>query len=367
MDRVEVTHVTPAAFGAAGLWGGGERYPLALALAMSEIVSTRLVVFGTRLHRRRVGQLEICEIPTRAQWKEGDMNPLSERFVGYLPLTRRIHAHQYHSVVTNLSLVLGALLRREVFVTDHGGASYNYADRFGLERLVSGFLPLTECSASFFPQLADRTSAPIYGGADPERFHPDDGERLRQVIYVGRLMPHKGIDTLLRAVDDRTPVRIFGRPYDRAYRAELTRLAEGKDVVFTETASDEEIAEAYRRSRVAVLPSVHHTSTGEFHPWPELLGLTLLEAMASGTPVIASRVGGMPEIVAEGETGYVVEPGDSEALGERIRELLDRPEEWRRMSERCVETVAERYTWRHVAERCLDAYETTPSARRRAR
>jgi glycosyltransferase involved in cell wall biosynthesis len=361
MRTVEVTHVTPAAFGAGGLWGGGERYPLALALAMSELVSTRLVVFGTRLQRRRVGRLEICELPIRTLWKEGSVNPLSERLVAYLPLTRRLHAHQYHSVVTNISLVLGAILRREVFVTDHGGASYDYADRFRLERFLSGFLPVSAFSASFFPQLADRASAPIYGGADPARFHPGGRERLRQVVYVGRLMPHKGIDTLLRAVDERTPVRIFGRPYDRAYRAELQRLASGKDVVFTETASDEEIAEAYRRSRVAVLPSVHHTGAGEFHAWPELLGLTLLEAMASGTPVIASRVGGMPEIVAEGETGYLVEPGDSEALGERISELLDRPQNWRRMSERCLETVAERYTWRHVAERCLDAYETAPS------
>jgi glycosyltransferase involved in cell wall biosynthesis len=360
MKSVEVTHVAPAAFGAGGLWGGGERYPLALALAMSELVSTRLVVFGPRLQRQRVGRLEICQLPTRTMWKAGSVNPLSERFLAFPLLSRRLHVHQYHSVVANLSLVLGAALRREVFVTDHGGASYDYADRFGLERLLTGFLPVSAFSASLLPQLADRTSAPIYGGADPARFHPGQEKRRRQVIYVGRLMPHKGIDTLLRAVDERTPVRIFGRAYDRAYRAELERLAQGKEVVFTETASDEEIAEAYRRSRVAVLPSVHEASTGEFHPWPELLGLTLLEAMASGTPVIASRVGGMPEIVSEGETGYLVEPGDSDTLGQRIGELLDRPADWRRMSERCLETVAERYTWRHVAERCLEAYETPP-------
>jgi glycosyltransferase involved in cell wall biosynthesis len=354
--RVEVTHVTPSAFGAGGLWGGGERYPLCLARAMSELVPTRLIVFGTHLARRRDGRLEICEIPTRMVWKGGSVNPVSERLGLYLPLTRRIHSHQYHSIVTNLLLMAGRAIGRQVYVTDHGGRSYEYADRYRLERLVSGFLPVSRFSADLLPQLAARASAPIFGGADPARFHPGEGERSRRVVYVGRLLPHKGIDVLIRALDESTPLRVYGRAYDVGYRSELARLATGKDVVFYENASDDEIAAAYRSARAVVLPSVHNASDG-FHPWPELLGLTLIEAMASGTPVIASRVGGMREIVSHGETGYLVEPGDVEGLGARIGDLVDGGARWRSMSDRALASARAQFTWERVAERCLAAYD----------
>jgi glycosyltransferase involved in cell wall biosynthesis len=353
---VEVTHVSPAAFGGRGLWGGGERYPLALAQAMSRLVPTRLLVFGHALTRHRIGDLEVCELPIRTVWKQGSVNPLSERMLLYLPLTERLHVHQYHSVVTNLSLVLGALSGHDIHVTDHGGASYNYADRLNLHELVSGFLPVSQFSSSLLPQLAERASAPIYGGADPATFHPGSDARRRQVVFVGRLLPHKGVDVLLEAVDERTPLLIFGRPYDARYREHLRRLASGKNVAFYEHASDADIAAAYRASRVAVLPSVSKTIDGAVHPWPELLGLTLLEAMASGTPVVASRVGGISEIVDDGETGHLVEPGDVRALSERIREVLDSSDQWNRMSARALETARERFTWNHVAQRCLVAY-----------
>jgi glycosyltransferase involved in cell wall biosynthesis len=354
--RVEVTHVAPSAFGAGGLWGGGERYPLCLARAMSELVATRLVVFGQQLARRRAGRLEICEIPTRMLWKGGSVNPVSERLGLYLPLTRRIHCHQYHSIVTNLLLIAGRATGREVYVTDHGGRSYEYADRYRLQRLVSGFLPVSRFSAELLPQLGARASAPIFGGADATRFHPGQGERSRRVVFVGRLLPHKGIDVLIQALDASTPLRVYGHAEDAGYRAELARLATGKDVVFYENASDDDIAAAYRSARAVVLPSVHHATDG-FHPWPELLGLTLIEAMASATPVIASRVGGMREIVSHGETGYLVEPGDVEGLRARIADLIEGGPRWRSMSERALRSARAQFTWERVAERCLDAYD----------
>jgi len=358
-----VTHISPLAFGAEGLWGGGERYPRELALEMSRIVPTRLVVFGPTSKRYRVGRLQVCQLANRGLYKQGPVNPVSELLPLYAALTHTLHLHQYHSIVTNVGLLSAQITRRPVFCTDYGGASYNYADRLSLERFLTGFLPVSRFSASFFPQLGDRVSEPILGGADTRRFHPTRANRERQVVYVGRLLPHKGIDVLIRALDDRTPCRIFGRAYDPAYRAQLQRLATGKDVVFHETASDQDIAEAYRSSRLAVLPSVYRSIDGRFHPWTELLGLTMLESMACGTPVVASRVGGIPEIVQDGETGYLVEPGDTEQLGERILELLEPSNRWQAMSARAVETVRDRFTWRHVAERCLAAYGARPASR----
>jgi glycosyltransferase involved in cell wall biosynthesis len=348
-----------------GTWGGAERYALSVASAMSESVRTRLVVFGPKLARYRLGQLEICMLPTRLHWKDGTVNPLSEQIALYATRTRVIHAHQYQSVLTNVLLILGAALRKKVFVTDHGGASYNYADRFQLERFVSGFLPVSRFSAGFFPQLQARMSEPLLGGADLRRFHPGSGARLRRVVYVGRLLPHKGIDTLIRAMDRDTPLLIFGRAYDAEYLQILEGLARGKAVTFNKNADDSAVADALRTSRVAVLPSVYDASDGSHNPWSELLGLALIEAMASGTPVVASRVGGMPEIVEDGHNGFLVTPGEPAELWDRITQVLD-ASEWQQLSENALALTHDRLNWPRVAEICLRSYERSPRARLRS-
>jgi spore coat protein SA len=84
--------------------------------------------------------------------------------------------------------------------------------------------------------------------------------------------------------------------------------------------------------------------------------LAAIEAMASGTPVVASRLGGLAEVVVDGETGFLVEPGDSEELGARLEALLADSQLARRMGEAARRMVLERYTWDACARRCLEAY-----------
>ena len=146
------------------------------------------------------------------------------------------------------------------------------------------------------------------------------------------------------------------------YRAALDRLGAGKQVHFMETQATTRSCTAYRRARVAVLPSVEKSVYGHASPNSELLGLVLLEAMACGTPVVASALGGMPEVVRHGETGLLVQPGDSDELRESVMTLLDDTRLWSLMSGAAVELVREEFTWDRVAERCLDAYSAaTPS------
>jgi glycosyltransferase involved in cell wall biosynthesis len=78
--------------------------------------------------------------------------------------------------------------------------------------------------------------------------------------------------------------------------------------------------------------------------------------MASGTPVIASRVGGLPEVVEDGVTGYLVAPGDVEALRERIERLLDDRPLASRMGALGRDRVLARWTWAQCAQRCLAVY-----------
>jgi starch synthase len=94
----------------------------------------------------------------------------------------------------------------------------------------------------------------------------------------------------------------------------------------------------------------------------ELLGLSVLEAMASGTPVVASRIGGVPEIVEHGVTGFLVTPGATAELHDRLAELVRDRQLATRMGSAARASVLERFTWSAVAERCLAAYETAIAA-----
>jgi starch synthase len=93
----------------------------------------------------------------------------------------------------------------------------------------------------------------------------------------------------------------------------------------------------------------------------ELLGLAVIEAMASGTPVVASKVGGVAEVVEDGVTGFLVPSGDVPSLNDRLALLLGDPGRARRMGEAARARVLERFTWTQVAQRCLDAYRSATS------
>src|SRR5690606_29767991 len=89
-------------------------------------------------------------------------------------------------------------------------------------------------------------------------------------------------------------------------------------------------------------------------PWYEPFGITPLEAMACGTPVVGARVGGIKSTVLDGETGFLVPPNDPDRLADRLARLLGEPALRRSMGERGRRHVARHYTWRKVA-RALDA------------
>src|SRR5262249_40365525 len=139
-------------------------------------------------------------------------------------------------------------------------------------------------------------------------YAPDPLMPRRGVLFVGRLTPHKGVDRLLQALPCDASARIVGstghdpRLPERDYPSLLRHLTRGRDVQFLGAADDDDLPLLYRSAEVLVLPSVERTCYGRQLRVSELLGLAVLEAMASGTPVIASRLGGVPEIVRDGET-----------------------------------------------------------------
>ncbi len=322
---------------------------------MARYVPTTLVSFAERLSVRHEGNLTLKIYPVLRYVDHKRVNPLSPWFLLDLLGAQVIHCHQYQTFLTNLAVLAGWALRKKTFATDHGGGGRNYGRRLHIDARLTGFLPVSRFSAGFYPGLLSKTTA-IDSGVNPELFRPQLAERERSVLFVGRLLPHKGIDYLIQAVGSDVPLRVVGRIYDRGYYEYLCQLAEGKQVTFLTNASDRDILQAYSTAAVTVLPSVYVSYNGRQNPMAELLGITLLEAMACETPVVCTRVGGMPEAVKDGETGYVVPPNDPAALADRLYRLLDDPSLARSMGKAARQQILEHWTWDHVARRCLEAY-----------
>ncbi len=351
-----VTHITPATFGSNGIFGGGERYPVELARAMSELVETRLVSFSETPRSYDMGALSVRLHKVSGYAFKGELNPLSAPYLkDIFQQGDVLHTHQYEAVPTNLALLTGKLRGRPVFCTDHGGRSKHAGNKLHLERILTGFLPISDFSLQTFPQLAPRSRV-IYGGFDPLKFYPVSSPRSDKVVFVGRILPHKGIDLLIEALPKNVRLDIYGHAYDSRYLTDLHNLAEGKPVQFIHDASDDDVAAAYRSARVVVLPSLLKTRYGDAAPKSELFGLTLIEAMACATPVICTRVGGMPEVVRDGETGFVVEPGDVPALRGAIEQVISDDRNWQSMSDAAAEWAQSKFTWSRIAQNCLDAY-----------
>lgn len=353
---MKVAIVYPLPFGEQGTFGGGERYAHELAVALADVVDTVLVTIGRHREGRRVGNLRIETHPWITLVHGLRQNPLSLGFVRSLAAVDVVHCLSYHTLLTDISVLVGRILGKKLFITDvGGGGDLSLARWLKVANLANGLLPISQFAAG---RLAGHRTPRtlIYGGVDARRFSPDGVERRRKVLYVGRLLSHKGINYLIEAVDAGVPLVIAGRPSDPAFFRDLQRWAVGKDVTFKTEATDADLIAEYRSSSVVVLPSVYQDVYGRRTDAPELFGLTLLEAMACGAPVICTEVGSLPEVVTDGVTGFVVPPNDSGALARRIASLLDNPEAVREMGARGRASVVERFTWEKVVDRCLHAY-----------
>jgi glycosyltransferase involved in cell wall biosynthesis len=358
---MRVIHVAPSAFGPEGLYGGGERYPLELARAIAAEVDCELVSFGARTGRWRVdGGLRVRVMRPLVRLHGHPAQPVAPLLPAALTGAEIVHAHHFRSAPTRMAAVTARVLGAGTAVTDHGLPGRTWGGL--VHRLFDRYLAVSRFSAQLLGAPPARMRV-IYGGADPRRFVPGPDADRDGVLFVGRLTPHKGIDRLLQALPAGAPLRIVGsaghdpRPPERDYPDLLRRLAQGREVDFLGPVSDPALPGLYRRAAVLALPSVDRTCYGRHVPVSELLGLAALEAMSSGTPVIASRIGGLAEVVVDGETGFLVEPGDVEALGDRLALLLADRRLAARLGANARDLVIDRFTWQACAQRCLAAYE----------
>jgi D-inositol-3-phosphate glycosyltransferase len=218
---------------------------------------------------------------------------------------------------------------------------------------------VSECGAA-----ADRISV-IPCGVNMDLFHPISRSAAREmtgmgdartVLFVGRIEPLKGIDSLLRAfagLPESSSARLVLIGGDDGSRKEIDQLKALASTVgiesrvnFVGTVKHELMPYYYNAADVCVVPS-HYES----------FGLVPLEALACGTPVVATDVGDLQNIIREGETGYVVPVNGPETLTAKIAEVLSWPDRNLTRS-RAIRASVKDLSWSSVASRISDEFET---------
>jgi D-inositol-3-phosphate glycosyltransferase len=272
------------------------------------------------------------------------------------------------------------LVKREVMDEDVDGESdirveiEREAVRKSAAVVAASEIELSELRRLYRADLSRVAVIPC--GVDPNVFHPvrqadarellgrDQCERL--VLFVGRIEQIKGIDVLLRALGilfQRYPemqsevcLLVVGGALDPGDDApetekilELRRLVHEhrleSNVSFVGSRGQEELALYYAAADVCAVPSL-----------TESFGLVALEAMACGTPVVGTRVGGLQTVIDHGESGLLVPAGDDRALAEAIAQVL-MDARLRMHLAHGARDRAEKFTWRRVGDRIVDLYD----------
>jgi phosphatidylinositol alpha-1,6-mannosyltransferase len=239
---------------------------------------------------------------------------------------------------------------------DYLAAQYRWHRNF-FNYILSKAAPLITISqnnAEILRDLVSRNPAIVYPGTDPTKFFPVDNKKDHPIVLlsVGRLIPRKGMDLVLEALPKvlkQCPdmiYKIVGDGPDRS-RLEQLSLELGVDeaVDFLGYAENGDLPSIYQSADIFVLPSREMKDESSI----EGFGIVYLEASACGLPVIAGRSGGAVEAVIEGETGILVDPYDSEILGEAIIYLIDDPDRRARMGMAGREWVVREMNWVRAA------------------
>jgi glycogen(starch) synthase len=207
---------------------------------------------------------------------------------------------------------------------------------------------------------ADRVHL-IPPGVNPSLFEgpfedPFSGVGRPRVLFVGRLAPQKGVRVLVAAAglleDESAQVLLVGDGPERpALEREAERLGVGGRLHFVGFLAHERLPAVMSHADLLVLPSLY-----------EELGTVLLEAMQAGLPIVASKTGGIPEVIEDGVNGMLVPPGDPEAIALAIDRLLANRDLVRRLSEGAHQRGKD-YDWEVLAGRVLRVYRGVTAGR----
>ncbi len=270
------------------------------------------------------------------------------------------------------------LFRGRLVLSFHGADVDNITGNWGVQRFLWMLLMrksdlLVTCSGALATRLKHHLPAHqhhklvvIHNGTDigllqknsKDNPAPEDFSKTTFLLNIATYEPKKGQEVLLQAFStlhrnfDNLKLVIIGRSTDYGIHleAEAKRLGISKHVSFIRDISWEQVSGFLKCATIFVLPS-----------YKEPFGIVLLEAGAFSLPIVASRVGGIPEFIDDGQNGLLVPAGDVTALADAIQALLRDPETAQRLGAALNNTVTKRFTWEHCWERYRQCFEPTTS------
>ncbi|HYY10997.1 MAG TPA: glycosyltransferase family 4 protein [Kineosporiaceae bacterium] len=330
----------------------------------------RVTPFGARACVARVG----VPVPVLRQCWAPPAAVLALRWAADADL---VHAHLGEDLAV-LPIALAAARRHALplVVTVHTSVAHTLAvhgARSAVVKAVGGWWerrvePAADAVLALTPRLAGVLTEQgvdagrvhvVPSGVRPQLFDgarplpPEFAARLAAVPrprigYVGRLHPQKSVDVVVRALpllDADAHLVVAGEGPDRPKLERLVdELGLRSRVTFLGLVPHDDVPALLREVDVAVLPSRY-----------EELGTAIVEAMACGVPVVASRTGGIPDVVRDGVNGLLAEPGDVPATAAALRRVLADPHLRRRLGE-CGRRSAQDHRWDVLAERVHDVY-----------
>jgi glycosyltransferase involved in cell wall biosynthesis len=188
-------------------------------------------------------------------------------------------------------------------------------------------------------------------GAVRQRYGIGWGEKL--ILCVGRLVPQKGVEYFIRAIPliakkyPEAKFIIVGEGWSRdLLEAEAQASGYANKIAFTGFASDKQVIELMTSADVLVVPSIY-----------EPFGIVALEGMATGVPVVASKVGGLAEVIDHDKTGVFVYPRSPESLAWGIDKVLSDPDHAKMLTKNAKEKLHKAYSWEAVAMKTVEVYK----------
>lgn len=302
-------------------YGGGVRENLRSLLAKAQLPSFFLMLFirGMQIGRKK----KVSAIHAHWILPQGVVAFFISKLL-HIPYLVTVHGTDLNNGNNFfMSRIKKIVMNNSIMTTVNSRATYEVAKHLGVNKNKLRLIPM---------------------GVDTTKFSFTDMKRKRgRVLFVGRLIKIKGIDTLIRAFSKvvRTmpfaSLVIVGAGPERRHLERLAIEYELQDkVIFKGALNKDVLIEVYSEAEVCVLPSTRASNEG--------LGIVLIEAQASGTAVIGSNIGGIPDVISDGETGLLFEPENDLDLYEKIVRLIKDERLRGRLCKNALLSV-ERFSW----------------------
>lgn len=274
------------------------------------------------------------------------------------PFVVTVHGTSFGEIISNIRVPLSNLTFKAIMdnlVIQPLTAVLTFIEYTAADEVVIVSENTAKEVQRFFHIPNDKTAV-IHNGIQSVRLKTIDHEVIpHSILFVGRLTWRKGLKSLIDALPmiiAKYPDTILFIVGEGDQKKSLKKIAKkykiDGSIIFLGNISNNELFEIYSKIQIYAQPSLY-----------EPLGIAIIEAMSNSKPVVASNVGGIPELITNSKDGLLVEPANSSQLSKAIIHLFSYPEIAKRYGSQAQEKIRNKFTWEIIAEQTLALYQKT--------